>query len=95
MPPQTVLFNPHGRQSEELRRAFHAVGQGSPTTALHAEALRPRPVTSDRHFDAHDCGAGPQTGGKRKPRGGSFLSLLMAAVRCSGQQAEEREEGVQ
>ena len=92
MLPQTLLFNHRGRQSEELRRAFHDVGQGSPTTALHADALQPRPVTSDRHLDAHDCGAGPQTGGKRKQRGGSVLSLLMAAVRCSGQQAEEREQ---
>jgi hypothetical protein len=31
---QTVLFNHRGRQSEEPRRAFHAVGQGSPTPPL-------------------------------------------------------------
>jgi hypothetical protein len=34
---------------------------------------------------AHERGAGTQTGGGRKQRGGSFLSLVMAAVRCSGQ----------
>ena len=95
MLPQTVLFNRCGRQSEELRRAFHDVGRESPATALHADGLQLRPVTSDRHLDAPDCGVGPQTDGKRKQRGGSFLSLLMAAVRCSEQQAEERERGVQ
>ena len=95
MLPQTLLFNHRSRQSEELRRAFHDVGRGSPTTALHADALQLRPVTSDRHLDAPDCGVGPQSGGKRKQRGGSFFSLLMAAVRCSEQQAEEREKGVQ
>jgi len=92
---QTLLFNHHVQQSEELYRAFHDVGQGSPTTALHADALQPRPVTSDRHLDAHDCGAGPQTGGKRKQHGGLVLSLLIAAGHCSGQHAEERERGVQ
>ena len=95
MLPQTVLFNHRGRQSEERCRAFHDVGRGSPATALHADGLQLRPVTSDRHLDAPDCGVGPQSGGKRKQRGGSFFSLLMAAVRCSGQHAEERERGVQ
>ena len=40
MLPQTVLFNHRGRQSEELRRAFHDVGRESPATALHADALQ-------------------------------------------------------
>jgi len=95
MLPQTLLFNDCGRQREDLRRVFHNVGQGSLTTALHKKALQLRPVTSDRHFDTHDCGVGPPIGGKRKQRGGSFLSLLMAVVRCSGQHAGEREWGVQ
>ena len=95
MLPQTVLFNHRGRQSEERCRAFHDVGRGSPATALHADGLQLRPVTSDRHRDAHGGGAGPQRGGKRKQRGGSVLALLSAAGRCGGQPAEEREKGVQ